>query len=247
MKKIGLISLVLFIIAMVHHTYKTDAKHMNPLDDMAKAMDELKIEMTGWTMTAKENSGFESDWKGYKSRVDKLHNKTLDFTWGKPEYKGETIIVKGTKKSKDGNITETLTISTHRLDEHYYSVLSYSMTGKRWSEKVKNDAFSLFSTRTSELFSSNPSFFSCISGKINDTMVIALSKRAEQIIHKFDADFVEGIHEETFVSLSAYTELWQTSLETKEKKMNLQIALRNKGKNTPVEVLIGTPILLNEY
>lgn len=220
---------------------------MNPLDDLAEVMDGLKIEMNGWTMTAKENSGFKSDWKGYQSRVEKLHKKTPDFTWGKPEYKDETIIVKATKKSTDGNMIETLTISTHRLDERYHSVLSYSMTGEHWNKKVKNDAFTLFSTRTSELFLSNPSFFSCISGKINDTMVIALSKRAEQIMHEFDADFVEGIHEETFVSLSAYTELWQTSLETKEKKMNLQIALRNKGKNTPVDVLIGTPILLHEY
>ncbi|MCD8502193.1 MAG: YwmB family TATA-box binding protein [Bacillaceae bacterium] len=51
----------------------------------------------------------------------------------------------------------------------------------------------------------------------------------------------------TFISLSAYTELWDTYIITNQKKMNLQVALRNTGMGGETTITIGTPIITVEY
>jgi hypothetical protein len=64
----------------------------------------------------------------------------------------------------------------------------------------------------------------------------------------FKADSVEELSEEAFVSVTAYTEMWEDVLLTQDQqRMNLQIAIRNQGMGEKTTFVVGTPIITSEY
>lgn len=245
MKKMGAALLFLASIISLHIAFESQAKDTIPLLELAAAMNEAGAEVDGWSLQAKEQEGFTSHFEGYKSYVNILYKQTTDFNWEKPAYEKDKITQRATKHLTWGK--ETVTILTHRTGSKYDTIVSYELSGEIWDEKIKKDVIPHFSTRTSELFSVNPLFFTCVTGKISDTMEIALSKKAKSLMRHFNANYVEGIEEESFVSLSAHTKHWDTPITTNQKEMNLQIALRNQAKNKSTRVMIGTPILTAEY
>ena len=54
-------------------------------------------------------------------------------------------------------------------------------------------------------------------------------KKANELVHEFDAKSVEDLIEPNFVSISAYTNEWKESIKTEKHRMNLQVSLRNAG------------------
>lgn len=79
-------------------------------------------------------------------------------------------------------------------------------------------------------------------------MVVDLYSQANELVRAFSGVSVEELKEETFVSLSAYTELWEQAIYTgHQHKMNLQVALRTEGLGSKTTVTIGTPIITSEY
>lgn len=247
MKKLGIIFTITGLMISIHAVYITHAKETEPLLQIVSVMNEVGASIDTWSLKAKDKQGFTTDWQGYKSIVNELHSVAADFAWEEPSYEENSIVQKATKQSLRESIEEKLTILTHHSGETYETIISYEMIGKDWNENRQDDIFTHFSTRTSELFFENPNFYSCVTGKFSDTMEIALSNQAKEMMSQLNANFVESIEEESFVSLSAYNRHWDTSLQTNNKKMNLQIALRDEGKNEPTRVLIGTPILTAEY
>ncbi|WP_096185853.1 YwmB family TATA-box binding protein [Evansella halocellulosilytica] len=108
---------------------------------------------------------------------------------------------------------------------------------------------SLFNTNQSILSLIDPSdIFLRIEGKVagDDHDVY---ETGQHIVEAFQADLVEELHEDSFVSLSAYTPLWGKSIETNGESMNLQVALRTQKTRLGGEttVTIGTPIITTEY
>ncbi|UTW70831.1 YwmB family TATA-box binding protein [Anaerobacillus sp. HL2] len=116
-------------------------------------------------------------------------------------------------------------------------------------KKHWNTLSSLVSTRYQDLFKNNTKIFTCATGIGNDKLNFGLYEQAEIILDEFSAQQIELLKEETFISVSAYTNTWNNLLTTNEQtNMNLQIAIRAKerlgGKTT---VTIGTPIITTEY
>lgn len=253
MKQVGTIFTLIGLMISFHAIDlqpDTDTETNNatePFLQIVSAMNEVGAEIDTWSLQAKDEKGFTSDREGYESIVGELHSVANDFTWEESVHDGDSIRIRGSKKSFKGHIHETVTILTYHVADRYDTKISYEIKGDHWKESMKNDIFSLFSTRTSGLFLENPSFFTCVTGNFSDTMEIAVNQQAKNIMRLLRANFVESLEEESIVSLSAYTKQWDKSITTNHKKMNLQIALRDEGLNEPTRVLIGTPILTAEY
>lgn len=247
MRNLVIIFTLIGLIISIHAVYLTQAKEQEPLLQIVSVMNEVGASIDTWSMKAKGKQGLITDEQGYESIVNELRAVTKDFSWEEPTYEDNSIVQTAIKRSLQGFITETLIMFTYRSGETYDTTIAYEITGNDWDEARGNDIISLFSTRTSDLFFEKPNFYSCATGKFSDTMDIALSYKAKELMKQLNANFVESIEEESFVSLSAYNRLWDTMLRTNNKKMNLQIALRDEGKNKPTRVLIGTPILTAEY
>ena len=72
---------------------------------------------------------------------------------------------------------------------------------------------------------------------------------AKTLLNRFSGKTVESLNEENFISLSAYTDNWDTKIPLgNEEFMNLHIAYRNSNENSGItKVTIGTPIITSEY
>lgn len=218
-----------------------DPEAFTELVDIVQGKTNITLEQ--WQVTAKETVA--EDFERSVATFQKTHT---DFTWEKPHYTEDAVKVEAVKRSGNGSLVEKIKLHAYLHEEQHETLLTYELIGFTWDEQIKNDADHLFSTRTTDLFSESPAVFTCLSGKLDDTMGhIVLKDEARKLMHKFDANFVEDMQEETFVSLSAYTTLWHSSLLTNNKKMNLQIALRKQKVDDPITVMIGTPILTTEY
>lgn len=246
MKKIGSLLTVVglfFSFHTIYHQIQTDT----PLLEIIEVMQKANVTIESWKITAKENEPFVSDRSEYDAYVNRIKNQLNNFKWREPTVQDNVIRLTAATQSLKGQVTETVTILTYVKNDVYESKVIYEITGYDWKDEYSNDVFSLFSTRTYGLFSKSPSFYTCVTGKKSDTMRSALSVEANRMMQLLHADFVESLEEPSFVSLSAYNKQWESSIKTNGKKMNLQIALRNEGSNNSTHVLIGTPILLDEY
>ncbi len=246
MKKIGSM-LTLFGLFVSLYSIGHQLKTVTPLSEIIETMNEANVTIEKWELIAKEEEANVFDRNGYEAYVGKIQHQLKHFQWNEPAVFDDVIHITGTKHSHDGKITEKVVIATQLNDDVYETKLIYKMTGADWKAAETNDVFSLFSTRTYGLFSKSPSFYTCVTGKKSDTMRSALSVEAKRIMKQLGGKFVESLEEPSFVSLSAYNKQWEPSITTNGKKMNVQIALRNESSTNSTHVLIGTPILLDEY
>lgn len=245
MKKHGFFLLLLMGLIYVYYSYETKAtSHSEAFTKLMNIVTmDTDIQLEQWQLIAKETIANE-----FEQTVAKLQKEQSDFTWESPRYTEDVVHVEAVKYAPDESHVEKIVLHSYLHHEKPETLLTYEITGSMWNEQIKSDAVLLFSTRTTDLFSESPAVFTCITGNLNDTMNnIVLKDEARAIMHQFHADFVEEMQEETFVSLSAYTTLWHSSLLTNRKKMNLQIALRQQHIDDSITVMIGTPILMTEY
>ncbi|HWO98815.1 MAG TPA: YwmB family TATA-box binding protein, partial [Bacillus sp. (in: firmicutes)] len=71
--------------------------------------------------------------------------------------------------------------------------------------------------------------------------------KVRQLLNEFRAEPRESLVEESFVSMSAYTEMWEEALPTEQHRMNLQIGMRKMGMGGETTLVVGTPIITSEY
>ncbi len=123
----------------------------------------------------------------------------------------------------------------------------YKASDTKWDKESWLETKDDIQSQIDVLFDENPLIFSCVNGVMNDTLKDGLTKEAEGLMESFQGKEVESIDEGTFVSVSAYTTQWNDYLPTENKKMNLQIALRDDIPKKQTRVTIGTPIITMEY
>ncbi|WP_176551152.1 YwmB family TATA-box binding protein [Bacillus sp. AFS040349] len=75
----------------------------------------------------------------------------------------------------------------------------------------------------------------------------AANRLSERILSSIEAEKVEELDEQEFVSISGYKNNWSNSLKLKnEKLMNIQIGVRKLDERRS-RVTIATPIIISEY
>jgi len=93
-----------------------------------------------------------------------------------------------------------------------------------------------------------PQFSTCIRGIYNDTLGDDQQEgKVFAVLQYLRARQVERLQDETVLSVSAYTGLWQHSIRTGQHKMNLQIATHADPMGNVTRITAGTPIITAEY
>lgn len=92
----------------------------------------------------------------------------------------------------------------------------------------------------------NIRLYSCLNGQMDDKMGGAVSEKVSSFLHTLQAEKIEEMNEETFISASAYIKYWKAFILADEQKMNVQLSMKLK-KNNQINVIIGTPIITTEY
>lgn len=192
-----------------------------------------------------------NDKQHFAKEAERFIQKMPSFNWEKQEnFRNDGLFLKGTFTHPDLPLEETLSIYSYPTKRHSYTMyVSYEMVAKQPNfsldemlaieEKWLEAAKMIFRGQ-------RPAVYAAVKGK--DVRTGDLHERGREMIADLNAEIVEQVGEETFVSITAYHPQWQNELSSRGKRFNLQLALRqepNLGLYTTVT--IGTPIITTEY
>ena len=247
-KYIMMICAMLFItIYNQSYTFGYNDPHsaINPLEKITTTLHKNEMKPTSWSLYSREQWGMKSR-KQVHTTIQELQMKTNHFTWSinQTDEKIEAIAKRTTDQH---NIKEKLIFIAHPVSGKYQTYIIYEVTGDHVSEQHWNHLNTLYQSRIKQFFQHRVKSFTTVEAVTNEKVEEDLSINANHLATQFSAEIVESLKEETFVSLSAYTNEWKNEIPTKNGKMNIQIALRQQGMGGTTFVTIGTPIITTEY
>lgn len=242
---------ILFVLFMFFGSYSIShaqqQKSLSPLLDIIHVMHKRNISVNHWGLYTKKIGGFVNGPKGYLRWIEGLKADLPAFRWTKitKDYEGNLKIT-GIHTDKKTKVRERFTVLAYQKGNKWGTYMIYEASGHDWNMKNWRKFAPTFYSRINRYFNETPTIFTCVSGHLNAKMNFVLLKRAQKLLQAFSAVPVEKLKEKTFVSLSAYTDQWKQSIQTKNHRMNLQVALRTEG-GSAATVTIGTPIITTEY
>ncbi|WP_312109606.1 YwmB family TATA-box binding protein [Brevibacillus reuszeri] len=93
-----------------------------------------------------------------------------------------------------------------------------------------------------------PQISTCIRGMYNVKMGVDQQEgKILSIFSTLQATELERLQDETVVSISGHTPMWEPFIALNGQKMNLQVATHRDSSNAGTWVTIGTPIITAEY
>ena len=234
MKKILYLLLSLSIVSLLllnMVSAKADSEH--DLFKMADILKDENILIKEWSIHARQK--VKSD-----KTVDLLEQyPDLDWKISRADNHLEKTAIISEKKG----VKETLRILSAATETY----IIYEVNGTGWGEDSRDFLEENITERISSIFHRSATIFSCITGEIDDKMYRTLPLRAKAILKAFQANELEKIEENSFVSATAYSPLFKESIVGSSGAMNLQVGIREEGLGGKTTIVVGTPIITIEY
>lgn len=127
---------------------------------------------------------------------------------------------------------------------------SYIMVDILHNKVYKNivDIYNILQNYLSE-YSEQTKIYTCIAGEYGKKLQIdKYDDILEEILYNMNADVIEKVQEENFLSVTAYSKLWKENyLESLGKKINLNIGIRYSENDEKTLIYIATPIIKLDY
>lgn len=234
-------SLTVLIIFIINKP--TIAQNGVALEKFASVLQAEDILITSWSIHARESLPDIQQKADINTFAMKLKKQLSDWEWTTENNEHRLKIV---GSNENDTYTETVQIISPQKNSQETIVL-YQIEGHNWDDFIKKSLEKVSKNRIKSIFHKNTSVFSCMKGQYNDKIEKDLSVKANEIRVAFNGEVIEGLNEQSFVSLSTYSPKFTETLNHNNNKMNLQIALRNKGLGAPTTVVVGTPIITIEY
>lgn len=247
MKKIPFFLSIFGIIGFIvlqagNKTTVADAEQ--EIQTLASVIQDEDILITGWSLYARETIENVNNQEDLISLAADLQAKLPNWSWtgGNDSNHGEIIAT-----SKSSGLQEKIKIISTDTNGQLHTYVMYEVRGRSWNNNTEAFLSKNLPVRIFDIFRENATTFSCIEGEINDKIKSALPVYKSKLLKAFNAKEIEGLEEESFISVSALSPLFDNSLSS-EHDMNMQLGLRKTdrlgGKTT---IVVGTPIITIEY
>ncbi|CAM3835987.1 YwmB family TATA-box binding protein [Mesobacillus thioparans] len=239
MKKIPFILSIFGIIGFIvfqagNKTTVADADH--EIKTLASVLQNEDILITGWSLYARETLEQEN----VEALVKDLKVQLPEWTWS--GHDGEITAV-----MKSSDILEKIKIVSTDTKGPLHTYVMYEVRGQYWNKNTETFLNKNLPGRIFDIFRGNATTFSCVKGEINDKIKSALPVYKSKLLKAFNAREVEGLAEESFISSSAVSPLFDKTLSN-EHDMNMQLGLRKTERmGAKTTVVVGTPIITIEY
>lgn len=243
MKKLNLLLLLcsIFVISV----FIKEAKaffHENELIKITEIAKQQNIEIDKWSMYIKEPITEYTNTLEINKRIMEIKKVETGYKWTKTQFKEDHYKIIGERKSSNLDIDEKILIIYFPQKGKYNLSITYDIKGSSWDKKKWSQISNLYKSKIEDC-----SVFYTVEGttSINEPIYI----EATNLLKSFSGEKLQSLNEENFVSLSAYTEQWETKLPLGNNQfMNLHIAYRNSNESDEnIKVTIGTPIITSEY
>ena len=238
---------ILFTLSMVGLVLfnEVNAKDKYDLVKMASILEQENVSIDKWTLHSREIWETVQAKQEVKDKVDQLRSQFPDWDWAisEDDRKWEAKAHFTPRKNVNESIQVLSTVTNHQVQTY----IVYEATGKGWSEETKDFIDGSIMERINSIFHGNSTTFSCIYGNFGDKMNESVSGHVNQLLKAFQAKEVESLEEDSFISTTAYTPLFEESIQTMTDEMNLQLGVRKQGLGTKTTFVVGTPIITVEY
>ncbi|MBM4761515.1 YwmB family TATA-box binding protein [Bacillus sp. B15-48] len=198
------------------------------LKTLVSILNDEHILITDWSLYSREKLEDVQE----EELVAELKAMFPDWTWS-----GNTA------RKHTSNYEEKIKITSDQL--HTY--VMYEVKGQSWDNDSEAFVNKQWQGRLFDIFRGNATTFSCIKAEISDKMNKSLPYTMERLLVVFDAEKLEALEEDMFISTSAYSPLL-TGVLSEDHEMNLQLGLRKQeGMGGNTTLVVGTPIITIEY
>jgi len=229
---IGIISFIVFQVG--NKTIVADSDQ--DLLTLVSVLQDEHILISEWSLYSRqivENA--ESD-----QIISDLKAQLADWSWSESEEGDQQTV---TATSASSNYHEKIKIVMNQPQTH----IMYEVKGQKWDEQSEAFITKEWQDQLLTIFDGQASTFSCIKGEFGDKMDEALPVFMNDLLDAFDAEEIEALDEENFLSTSAYSPLFTGSI-SEDHDMNLQLGLRKPdGMGGNTTLVVGTPIITIEY
>lgn len=242
MKSIKIFFLFLILLSLYSKSKVSSQSSDNELLKLIEIAHKEKININSWKMYIMKPVEDVDSEKELKNQIEKIKTSEEGYTWdNKPdENKEHHFTAVGYKQIESKDIGIRVKVNALPVGNKYRIYHSYEIIGNDWSKDIWKYIYTNFNN---EIHGQN--VFYTLKGTLKNSL--DFRKQGDLLLRKLSGIFVEGMIEDNFISLSAYTELWDSYiLVENNKKINLQIGLR-KNKDNLIDVTIGTPIITTEY
>ncbi|MDL5041718.1 YwmB family TATA-box binding protein [Heyndrickxia coagulans] len=224
---------------------KTDAANFtDQLQLFQASIAKLNGKVTEWSLYTREplRAPSEPEWA---EKVQTLQDTFPEMHWSVKKDRHVKVL---TGKLEKSHYVETVKLMSTLSNAENGSYIIYEVNGKGWDRAQMRKVNQLVSARTRALFTKKPMVFSCIKGEFSDKMDhVLLRGKKEQLLKRLDAQEIETMEEKNFYAVSGYSPKFSENIHVKNRKMNVQIGLRDSGLGGKTTVVIGTPIITIEY
>ncbi|WP_141430978.1 YwmB family TATA-box binding protein [Bacillus sp. 03113] len=220
----------------------TGAEEELDLLALAEVFHNENIFIQEWSLYSREKLDNQTNIEAY---VNQLRRSFPNAKWSTESDENKTKIKAILKTSQ--KINESILILSAHTTNTTESYIIYEVNGSGWEKESEQFLLQEFQRKADAIFREDTTIFSCIKGEINDKINVALPYYAKHLLDVFDANEIEALKENSFVSTSAYSRKFAENIETKGKTMNLQLGIRKQGLGAKTTIVAGTPIITIEY
>lgn len=226
------------LLAGIYTNNQEDNLKINDMTEMKEIVDENNIVITSWKVYQRKELGTANSSEEMMKKITKFKTTYEDYNWELTLAKeNHHYVWNGRKRENSSGMTEGMKLTSYVSGGKYEIGLTYEVKGTElnqnhlaWIEKTFNEEENIFYT---------------IAGNLESTDIVTLSN---EILTSANGEVVEQLNENSFVSISAYSNVFESQLITKnDHPFNMQVGLRVNGETSKIDVTIGTPIITSEY
>ena len=238
---------VLFILSMVGLILfnMVSAKGEDDLFKIASILEQENVHIHKWSLNARELLETVQTKQEAERKLDQLRKQFSHWDWtiSKDDDRWEAKADFTPKK----DVNESIRMLSTVTDRQVQTYIVYEVTGNGWNEETREFIEGSILKRINDIFHGKSTIFSCVYGDFGDKMNKSVSEHVKQLLKAFQAQEIESLQEDSFISTTAYTPLFGETIQTMTDEMNLQLGVRKQGLGAKTTIVVGTPIITVEY
>jgi hypothetical protein len=226
-------------------TEANSKSNKNDLLELIEIAEKEKINLNSWKIFLNKTVKDVTSEKEMHIEIANIKRSEVGFEWDvkTDEFKENHYIAVGYKKIKSKEIEIGIKVNALLVGNKYRIYHSYEIKGDSWNQDIREYVDAILEKNINE----NEVFYT-LTGTMKEKNELDLRDQASMLLSKFSGTKVEGLIEDDFIAISAYSKhLDSNFLKVNKKRINLQIGLRENKNTNLINVTMGTPIIISEY
>ncbi|MFV2050683.1 YwmB family TATA-box binding protein [Metabacillus litoralis] len=239
-KQIGLIvsCLITIIFYSIHSVEGSNGEYK--LEEMIEIAEKNQISITSWQGYLKADLGTANSDEEVKKIVENTKDEFPFINeWITHEPENHHVTVEAKINKQVSSQLHKIQIYVTESNDRYQMFLTIQFKDNALDSKGLHSIVDNINVKIDKEYYTISGY---LEGKPD------LKETTTKLMNGYGADFIEGVQEKGFHSISGYTSKWEESIPAKNnKEVNVQMGLRYSPDQERTNVTIGTPIIITEY